>query len=224
MLGLNLAVGRSKPLDVLCIGAHCDDIEIGCGATLLGIQKDYADCRIHWVVLCSTPERRAEAERAMRTFVRRKHRGLQWIGDFPDGYLPGHFSAAKEFLEQVARQIRPGIIFTTHQEDRHQDHRLVSEITFQTFRNHLVCEYEIPKFDGCLSTPNLYVPVSRSVADRKARALLELYGSQRDKHWFTEDTFRSLMRLRGIECRAAGGFAEAFHCRKLVLGDGRSSR
>lgn len=219
MLGLSPELDGDEALEILCIGAHCDDIEIGCGATLLTLQRRYA-CRIHWAVLCSTSTRRVEAERAMRTFVRSKFRGLLRIGEFPDGHLPAQLSEAKTFLEAVRKEVDPDLLFTAHERDRHQDHRLTNQITWQSFRNHTVLEYEIPKYDGDLHTPNLYVPLAADIAARKSRAILRLYGSQRDKHWFTAETFHSLMRLRGIECRADSGYAEAFHCRKLVLGKG----
>ena len=117
----------------------------------------------------------------------------------------------KQFLEETREQLSPDLVFTAHSNDRHQDHRLINEITWQTFRDHMVLEYEVPKYDGDLETPNFYVPLDRRSAERKARDIVRVYGSQRDKQWFTEDTFQSLMRLRGIECRASDGYAEAFH-------------
>jgi LmbE family N-acetylglucosaminyl deacetylase len=216
MLRLSPDVGARR-LEILCVGAHCDDIEIGCGGTLLTLQQLYP-CVIHWLILSSTPKRRAEAERAMRAFVNTKSRGRLYIGDLPDGHLPNHLSAAKALLQDMREYVQPDVVFTTHDADRHQDHRLTNEVTWQTFRNHMICEYEIPKYDGDLTTPNLYVPVAARVATQKMTKLLRLYGSQRDKHWFTASTFEALLRLRGIECRAESGLAEAFHCRKALLG------
>jgi len=212
-----------RRLEVLCVGAHCDDIEIGCGATLLTLQRLHA-CAIHWVIFSSTPPRRVEARRAMNSFVAAKSRGQLLIGDLPDGHLPGKLSEAKQLLQSMREQVQPDIIFTTREADRHQDHRLTCEVTWQTFRDHLIFEYEIPKYDGDLPTPNFYVPVSAQAAAQKSAKLLRLYGSQRDKHWFTAATFESLLRIRGIECRSSSGLAEAFHCRKAVLGVAKRSK
>lgn len=218
MLALIPDLGGARRLEILCIGAHCDDIEIGCGATLLKFQRRQP-CKIHWVILSSTPSRRLEAERAMRAFVAPDARGELFIGDLPDGRLPNHLPEAKDILQKMRSRVVPDVIFTTREKDRHQDHRLVNEVTWQTFRDHLICEYEIPKYDGDLSTPNVYVPVTAAIAKQKSRKLMKLYGSQRDKHWFTASTFEALLRLRGIESRSRSGLAEAFHCRKLVIGD-----
>jgi LmbE family N-acetylglucosaminyl deacetylase len=136
---------------------------------------------------------------------------------FRDGYFPAQFAEIKEAFEDVARDFRPDVVFTHTRDDRHQDHRVISDLTWNTFRNHLILEYEIPKWDGDLGRPNFYVPVSRAAARRKTRALLSVFGTQRSKDWFTEETFLGLMRLRGMECRAAGGHAEAFHARKVTL-------
>ncbi len=225
MLSLIPSLKRTERLEILCVGAHCDDIDIGCGATLLMLQRRYP-CFIHWVILSSTPERRAEAERAMHAFVNKKSRGHLRIGDLPDGHLPNHLSEGKATLQAMRKITKPHLVFTTRESDRHQDHRLTNEVTWQTFRDHMIFEYEIPKYDGDLTTPNVYVPVSMRVAAQKAAKLLRLYASQRDKHWFSAATFESLLRLRGIECRAQSGLAEAFHCRKMTFGavSGRSTQ
>jgi len=222
VLSLSPDPGRSR-LEILCIGAHCDDIEIGCGATLLTLQRLHS-CRIHWLILSSTPKRSGEAERGMRAFVAAKSRGRLVIGDLPDGHLPNCLPQAKKLLQAMRELVQPDIVFTTREADRHQDHRLTNEVTWQTFRAHMICEYEIPKYDGDLQTPNLYVPVSAGTASQKTAKLLRLYGSQRDKHWFTGATFEALLRLRGIECRAESGLAEAFHCRKALLGAAKKSK
>ena len=222
MLGLIPEIGASK-LEVLCIGAHCDDIEIGCGATLLTLQQDY-DCTIHWLILSSTPSRRKEAEAARGEFIAQKARGELTIGELPDGRLPNHLSEAKSIFETMRKRIEPHLVFTTREADRHQDHRLTNEVTWQTFRDHMICEYEIPKYDGDLVTPNVYVPISERVASDKSAKLMRLYGSQRDKHWFTGATFEALLRLRGVECRSESGLAEAFHCRKLRFGGSPKAR
>ena len=202
--------------EVLCIGAHCDDIEIGCGATLLSLQRRYPRCRIHWLVVTSVPRRRDEAKAAAKAFVRASARGEVHIGELPDGLLPAHFVAVKAQFEDLKRTIEPDLIFTHHGLDRHQDHSLVSQVTWQTFRDHMIWEYEIPKYDGDLLTPNMYVTLGNAVANRKIDVIVRSFASQRGKSWFTADNLLAAMRLRGLESRAVGGFAEAFHCRKLV--------
>ncbi len=216
---LPLTVSPSgKPLQVLCIGAHCDDIEIGCGGTLFTLQHRYPDCRIHWLVLTSGETRRREALRSAHAFVHPERRGETWINDLPDGQLPAYFGEVKAQFESVKKAVSPDLIFTHHRGDLHQDHRLLSQVTWQTFRDHAIWEYEIPKYDGDLVTPNLYVPVTPANAARKTRLIMKLFASQTTKSWFRPENLEALMRLRGLESRAATGLAEGFHCHKLVLG------
>ncbi len=217
MFALHFAPRASQRLNVLCIGAHCDDIEIGCGGTLLALQKQYAQLRVHWLVLTSVDERRAEAMRSARSFLRPRARGEVRVHDLPDGRLPAHFEAVKQHFEDCRAAVSPDLVFTHHGADRHQDHALLSAVTWQTFRDHPVWEYEIPKWDGDLATPNAYVPLPAGVAERKAQAIVDLFGTQRGKSWFSADNLLALMRLRGLECRAESGFAEGFHTRKLVF-------
>lgn len=216
MDSLPALLGRRKALRVLCLGAHCDDIEIGCGATLLRLAGERS-VDVTWVTLCSTPLRAAEARASAARFLRTARHHEVRIESLSDGYLPAHWAQAKDSVESLKRVPRPDLIFTHERDDRHQDHRILSELTWNTFRDHTVLEYEIPKFDGGLGQPNLFVPVTRAVAQRKARLLLASYRSQRGKSWFSEDTFLALMRLRGVECNAEQGYAEAFHARKVVL-------
>jgi LmbE family N-acetylglucosaminyl deacetylase len=216
MQPLGALLGRRKPLRVLCLGAHCDDIEIGCGATLLRLAAEHS-LSVSWVVLCSTTLRAAEAKESAARFLGRTRSGHVRIEGLPDGYLPAHWASAKDIIESLKRLPRPDVIFTHERDDRHQDHRVVCELTWNVFRDHTILEYEIPKYDGGLGQPNLYVPVTRAVARRKAAHLLSSYGSQQQKHWFSEETFLALMRLRGVECNAGHGYAEAFHARKVVL-------
>ena len=203
-------------LDVLCVGAHCDDIEIGCGGTVLSLQEHYPRCRIHWLVLTSVPSRRREATTAAKAFIRASARGELRICALPDGFLPAHFGEVKTQFEDLKRSLKPDVIFTHHGLDRHQDHSLVSQITWQTFRDHMIWEYEIPKYDGDLATPSMYVPLVSAVAARKVKAIMRAYASQATKSWFRAENLLAAMRLRGLESRAASGYAEAFHCRKLV--------
>lgn len=215
---LNLALGGSRRPSILCIGAHCDDIEIGCGGTVLAMQRAYPGCRLHWFVLTSDPTRRDEALRAVRKFVRPEARGEVYIGELPDGHLPAHFSDVKARFQDVKRAVRPDLVFSHHALDRHQDHALISEVTWQTFRDHLIWEYEIPKYDGDLSTPNLYLPLPAPIARRKVSAIMKAFSSQSVKSWFTAENLLAMMRIRGLECRSPSGFAEAFHARKIQFG------
>jgi len=208
---------------ILCIGAHCDDIEIGCGGTVMSLQRSFPDCRIHWLVLTSDGERRREALAAMRSMVSTAARGETWIGDLADGFLPARFEEAKILFERVAASVQPNLILTHHGGDRHQDHALVCEMTWQTFRNHLIWEYEIPKYDGDLATPSVYVPLDAAVAKRKVDTILRAFKSQARKPWFKAENLLAMMHLRGLECRAVGGYAEGFHCRKLVFDAGGAS-
>jgi len=216
MEGLGTLLGRKRRLKVLCLGAHCDDIEIGCGATLLRLAGERS-IDVTWIVLCSTPTREAEFHLSAGRFLRNARSTEVRIEALPDGYLPAHWAEAKDCLESLKRLPRPDLVFTHERDDRHQDHRVVNELTWNTFRDHTILEYEVPKYDGGLGNPNFYAPVTRTVAQRKARLLIESYVSQQHKPWFGEDAFLALMRLRGIECNAPHGFAEAFHVRKVVL-------
>jgi LmbE family N-acetylglucosaminyl deacetylase len=215
MQALGQLLGSASRLRVLCVGAHCDDIEIGCGATLLRLAGE-RELDVSWLVLCSTPERAVECEQSAKRFLAKAHRREIRIERFRDGYLPAQWAAVKDTFESVKRTVRPDLIFTHERDDRHQDHRLACELTWNTFRDHTILEYEIPKYDGGLGQPNFYVPVAPAIAARKVKFLQSSYPSQRDKRWFSEDAFLALMRLRGIECNAARGLAEAFHARKVV--------
>jgi LmbE family N-acetylglucosaminyl deacetylase len=217
MLSLNFGAAPGKPLQVLCIGAHCDDIEIGCGGTVLMLQRRRPACRIHWLVLTSGAARRREAQRSAAAFVTEPCRGEVRICDLGDGLLPAQFGAVKAEFESLKARVDPDLILTHHGADLHQDHRLLSQVTWQTFRNHMIWEYEIPKYDGDLRTPNLYVALPPAVAARKTRLIMKLFASQAGKSWFRAENLDALMRLRGLESRAASGLAEGFHCRKLAF-------
>lgn len=204
-------------LEVLCLGAHSDDLEIGCGGTLLRLLKEHPVERVTWVVLSGNADRAREAQRGARRTVGRRT-GLRLIQqNFRDGFFPHSAVPIKEFFEDLKTQASPDLVFTHYRDDRHQDHRLVSELTYNTFRDHLVLEYEVMKTDGDIGNPNVYVPLDEATVARKVRILDDCFGSQRDKRWFNEDVFRGLMRLRGVEASAASGYAEAFHGRKLVI-------
>jgi LmbE family N-acetylglucosaminyl deacetylase len=210
---------RGRRLNVLCLGAHCDDIEIGCGGTLLALQQRTRAVTIHWAVLSGTPRRRLESESAMRQLIAASRRGELRMGDFADGRLPAAYGEVKDYIEALKRELpRPDVIFCHERDDRHQDHRLVNEMVWNTWRDQLVLEYEIPKWDGGLGQPNVYVPVSGRQARRKLRVLQVAYRTQAERDWFTDGTFQAMLRLRGVECRSGSGLAEAFHGRKLLVG------
>ncbi len=209
--------GNRNCLRVLCIGAHSDDIEIGCGGTILEWLSKYPNVEVTWVVMSAAGARADEARRSANALLRKASRRNIVLGSFRDGHLPAHFVKAKQLFEELKATETPDVILTHRLEDRHQDHRLVAELTWQTWRDHLIFEYEIPKYEGDLGQPSLYVPLSSRAGKRKVAHLMRHFGSQRSKSWFAPETFLSLMQLRGIECRAASGLAEAFSIRKAVL-------
>jgi LmbE family N-acetylglucosaminyl deacetylase len=215
MTTLHLADALGRKPTVLCLGAHCDDIEIGCGGTILRLLKERRDVAVRWVVFSSNPVRAREAGTAAALFLKRARATDIAIHAFEDGHFPYQGSEIKRVFEALKRGPAPDLVLTHFRDDRHQDHRLVSDSTWQTFRDSLVLEYEIPKFDGDLGAPNVFVPLDAATCERKIRAIVRSYRTQHAKPWFTEETLRSLLRLRGVESRAR--YAEAFYGRKLVL-------
>jgi LmbE family N-acetylglucosaminyl deacetylase len=210
MLTVDLGAGRRR-LAVLAIGAHADDIELGCGGTLLRLAGDVEELELTWVVLSAAGARREEAEAGARAFGATKVE----IHDFEDAFFK-YGREVKDYFETL-KAVEPDLVLTHTDNDRHQDHRLVAELTWNTFRDHLILEYEIPKYDGDLGAPNVFVHLDETIARRKVEALLECFGSQRSKEWFTEDLFLALLRLRGMESRAPSGLAEGFYGRKLAV-------
>jgi LmbE family N-acetylglucosaminyl deacetylase len=217
MLPLTLGAPPRAPLTVLCLGAHADDIEIGCGGTMLHLLAERRRVSVYWVVLCSDATRAREARRSAARVLKRAFAHEIRIMQFRDGFLPYEGAAVKETFEQIKSEVSPDLIFTHRGNDAHQDHRLVSELTWNTFRDHAILEYEIPKYDGDLGQPNIFVPLGASIRARKLRNLMSAFPSQQGRQWFTPETFDALMRLRGVECGAPEGYAEAFHGRKSVL-------
>jgi len=216
MLPLLLQV-KPRRLGVLCLGAHSDDIEIGCGGTLLTLVERGYHLDLTWVVLSADGARAAESRHSAQSLFGTAANLNLHLGTFQDSHFPAEFALLKAKLGEIRSQCSPDLIFTHGLNDRHQDHRLVAEMTWQTWRDHLILEYEIPKYEGDLDRPNTFVPVSKALASRKVDHLLEHFGSQRSKDWFTQDTFLALMRIRGVECRSVSGLAEAFVARKLVI-------
>lgn len=203
-----------RPMRVLCLGAHSDDIEIGAGATLLKWGASPEGLDLSWVVFSAVGVRAEEAREGARRFGCARGPSLHEI---PDSRFPLHLDQLKDLFVGLGSALEPDVILTHSEHDRHQDHAVINRLTWQTFRDHLILEYETPKFDGDLVTPNVYVTVDHETAQAKATGLAQSFASQRGKPWFSEDTFTGLMRIRGIECRASTGFAEGFHVRKLVL-------
>jgi LmbE family N-acetylglucosaminyl deacetylase len=220
MLGLPLPGAKGEIQRVLVLGAHSDDIEIGCGATILALTRAQPELEITWVVLGAEGEREREARDSAKTFLASAVRSEVTIYGFRNSYFPYVGEKVKDVFEELKAQPDPDVIFTHTRHDLHQDHRIVCELTWNTWRDHLILEYEVPKYDGDLGAPNVFVPVSEELAREKAELISSLFASQRDRHWFDEDVFLGLMRIRGMEARAPSGFAEAFTCRKLTLSTG----
>jgi LmbE family N-acetylglucosaminyl deacetylase len=212
-----LVAGPDGPPSFLFLGAHADDIEIGCGATIRKLVERFPGADYSWVVLTSDATRAQEARSAARSFLTGAEQFSVEVADFRDGYLPFVGSDVKDYFEDLKARCSPDVIFTHYHRDAHQDHRLVAELTWNTFRDHVILEYETPKFDGDLGAPNLFVEVDEAACREKIRLILEHFPSQRSRRWFDDATFRALMRLRGLECNAAAGLAEAFYARKAVI-------
>jgi LmbE family N-acetylglucosaminyl deacetylase len=216
MRELGLGLRAADRALVLCVGAHCDDIEIGCGGTLLRLLERAPGAEIHWVVLSGDESRLCEARESARRFLGESGPDRVHGFGFRDGFLPWEGARVKDCFEALKRELDPDLIFTHALGDRHQDHRFAAELTWNTWRDHSIFEYEIPKYDGDLGQPNAFVEIHPEIAERKIKTLLEVYSSQASRPWFDAETLRGLMRLRGVESRA--GFAEAFHARKLRIG------
>jgi len=208
-----MANGRSPT--ILCLGAHSDDIEIGCGGTILRLLEAHPSTRVHWVVFSSNAVRRREAQRSAGLFLGGARTKNVVIRSHRDGFFPYRGAKIKDEFERMKRIVNPDLIFTHYRSDLHQDHRLINELTWNTFRNHLILEYEIPKYDGDLGSPNFFVELKESVCRTKLEYLRRAFASQRKRHWFTEEAFSALMRLRGVEARSSTRFAEAFYARKV---------
>src|SRR5271163_2650164 len=198
MIHLKLDTGARGALQVLCLGCHSDDIEIGCGGSILRLAEQYVDCDFHWVVFSGLGVREAEARRAAELFVDPARLKGVLLKKFPDGFMPFVGAEVKSVFEELKQMISPDLIFTHNRKDAHQDHRLISELTWNTFRDHLILEYEIPKYDGDMGQPGVFVPLAQEQCQKKVSYIMEAFQSQHSKRWFREDTFLSLMRLRGM--------------------------
>lgn len=214
---LSLTFEQTSPLRILCLGAHSDDIEIGCGGTILKLIQRYPHLSVDWIVFGANHQQRVlEAEASAEAFLEGVAEKRIIVKGFRDSYFPHLGVEIKEFFEEL-KTTTPDLIFTHYRNDLHQDHRLLCELTWNTFRDHLILEYEIPKYDGDMGNPNLFVHLDEALCQRKIKNLIEHFQTQQNRHWFSEDTFLALLRLRGIESRSPHRYAEAFYCRKMIL-------
>lgn len=212
---IELLTDGGGPARVLALGAHCDDIEIGCGGTILRLVAERSEVELLWVVFCSNETRAAEARASAQAFLHGSVKSRVVVHGFRDSFLPYSGAAVKEEFESLKREFQPDLVLTHYRDDRHQDHRLVSELTWNTWRDHLILEYEIPKYDGDFGSPNLFSQLSRSTLDRKIDLVLTHFHSQAERQWFTRDLLQAVARVRGMECVAPDQVAEAFYARKL---------
>src|SRR6202041_4090185 len=210
MHSLGLSLHPGSPLKILCLGAHSDDIEIGCGGTILSLLERYPNCVLYWVVFSAIGVRAEEAKRAASLFAGNVKVKELRLETFRDGFMPFQGAEIKGVFEKL-KEISPDLIFTHNRRDAHQDHRFLAELTWNTFRDHMILEYEIPKYDGDLGRPSVFVPLEVELYQKKVRCIMDAFQSQRSKRWFQPETFLSLMRLRGMECNAPSGYAESFY-------------
>jgi LmbE family N-acetylglucosaminyl deacetylase len=217
MLNVKFNRKKDRQCKVLLLGAHCDDIEIGCGGTILKLPKQWKNVSVKWVVFSSDSDRKREAIASAKSFLKSVKKKDISVEDFRNGFFPYQGKEIKEYFEQMKLEYSPDLIFTHFRSDLHQDHRLINELTWNTYRDNLILEYEIPKYDGDIGSPNFFVQIERNTCNEKIRKIVKYFKSQSNKQWFTEDTFWSIMRLRGIEANSASRYAEAFHCRKICL-------
>jgi LmbE family N-acetylglucosaminyl deacetylase len=217
LLRLTIQTGTPGPLKLLCLGAHSDDIEIGCGGTVLRLAAEVRDLIVRWIVFSGASPRGTEARNSADAFLERISKKRIEVLSFRDGYFPFQGADIKDCFEALKRDFDPSLILTHRLGDAHQDHRLLAELTHNTFRDHLVLEYEIPKYDGDLGNPNFFVPLAKAQVSRKVEIVGRYFPSQRERSWFSDETFLAMARLRGVGCNAPEGLAEAFYARKIVF-------
>ena len=218
MLRFEPSDGPAPGYRVLCLGAHADDIEIGCGGTIISLLKRYPQSQVYWVVLSAHGERAEEAQASAEKLLRNAAAKEIVTRDFRESFFPYVGERIKEYFEQIKAECSPDLVLTHYRSDLHQDHRLVSELTWNTFRGHFILEYEIPKYDGDLGSPNTFVPLPEATCREKVQHIVDAFKSQRYRTWFDPETFMGLLRLRGVECGAPTRYAEAFYGRKVVVG------
>jgi len=210
-------LAKNKKPRILCLGAHADDIEIGCGGTILRIIEDIPEAQFCWIVFSGNKKRAEEAHQSADLFLRNTASKSITVKDFRESYFPFVGAEIKDFFEKLSENFSPDIIFTHCRNDAHQDHRLLSDLTWNKFRDHFILEYEIPKYDGDLGNPNTYICLDEKFVQSKIKYICGVYKSQSGKRWFTDDTFRSILRIRGVESNSPSNYAEAFYCRKMVI-------
>jgi LmbE family N-acetylglucosaminyl deacetylase len=216
MLNFKFYTKNMRP-KILCLGAHADDIEIGCGGTILKLLDDFPQSEFYWVVFSGDYERTKEAKQSANFFLSKSESKTISLNNFKESYFPFLASEIKDFFETLKQKFSPNLIFTHYKYDAHQDHQLLSNLTWNTFRNHLILEYEIPKYDGDLGKPNLFVHLPDAIVQNKVKYICDIFRSQKEKHWFSEDLFKSILRIRGIESNSSSKYAEGFYCRKIVV-------
>jgi LmbE family N-acetylglucosaminyl deacetylase len=217
MLKLQLPIEKGKPIKILCLGAHSDDIEIGCGGSILKLIESNKNIIAYWVVFSARGKRKKEAYKSAAALLKNAKEKNIIIKDFRDGFFPYVGAEIKEYFETLKRAFSPDLIFTHYRNDLHQDHRLVSELTWNTFRDQMILEYEIPKYDGDLGQPNFFVHLNEALCGKKIENILNCFKTQKTNHWFTQDTFLSMLRIRGLESNAPEKYAEGFYCRKMTI-------
>ena len=216
MLKMKFDINSGALIKILCLGAHCDDLEIGCGGTILKILNTLSNTEVDWIVFSGKGKRAGEAKNSAISFLIDAKKTNIEIKGFKDGFFPYTGAEIKNHFEELKRRISPDLIFTHYRNDLHQDHRLISELTWNTFRDHLIFEYEIVKYDGDIGSPNLFFHLDEHVCRKKIDLILNTFKSQKTRNWFTEDSFLSIMRLRGLESNSNSRFAEGFYCRKVI--------
>lgn len=216
MKKINFIKGIDSTCKLLCLGAHSDDIEIGCGGTILRLMKEGHIAEVQWIVFSANGPREVEAKKSANLFLRDVKNKSILINNYKDGFFPYIGHEIKEYFEKYLKSYSPDLIFTHCRNDLHQDHRLISELTWNTFRNHLILEYEIVKYDGDFGTKNFYVHLDSEISNKKIEHIRNCFKTQENRKWFTDDSFLSILRLRGIESNAPDKYAEAFYCRKIV--------
>ncbi len=217
MIKMSFPDAAKEGLSILCMGAHSDDIEIGCGGTILRLLEEYRDVSVHWVVFGADGARAVEARESAGSFLEKTNRKTVVIKNFRDGFFPYIGAEIKEYFEELKKEIHPDVIFTHCRHDLHQDHRLICELTWNTFRDHMILEYEIMKYDGDLGNPNYFVHLNEETCAKKVEYIRKCFTTQVNRTWFADDAFYSLLRLRGIESCAPGKYSEAFYCRKIIM-------
>lgn len=215
MLKLVFDKPKDAQLNILCLGAHSDDIEIGLGGMVLRLADEYPNLAVTWVVFSATGDRAVEAMKSAEDFLKDIPNKQILLKEFKDGYFPSRVADIKDVFEELKKSLMPDVIFTHYRNDLHQDHRQLNELTWNTWRDHFILEYEVPKYDGDLGNPNFFVTLDDELLNKKIELLMRHFQTQANKHWFSPETFNALMRLRGVECKSEGGYAEAFYGRKV---------